>query len=67
MNKFLFIIQLFLKAFLIFLIAFVWLRFFLDKLWLAIAISSAITIVILLLSLAATRKNNQKKYLKQKD
>lgn len=67
MNKFLFIIQLFLKAFLIFLIAFVWLRFFLDKIWLAIVISSAITIVILLLSLAATRKNNQKKYLKQKE
>lgn len=67
MNKFLFIIQLLLKAFLIFLIAFVWLRFFLDKLWLAIVISSAVTIIILLLSLAVKSKNNQKKYLKQKE
>ncbi len=67
MNKILIILQLLLKASLIFLISFIWLRYFLERLWLILTLSFAITGVILLLSSAYLRRKNKKNHLKQKE
>ena len=67
MKKFLFVIQVFIKCALIFLIAFIWLRFMLDSLWLSLIISFAITLVIELFSVFLTRKKGRKNNLKIKE
>lgn len=67
MKRFLFIIQAFIKCALIFLIAFIWLRFIFDAFWLSLIISFVITLVIELLSVFLTRKKGAKNNLKIKE
>lgn len=67
MQRVLFIFQKFLKCGLVFLIAFVWLRFLLSSVWLAGLISFAITLVIELFSLYLNKKSKNKTSLKIKE
>ncbi|MBO5022101.1 MAG: hypothetical protein J6C53_01280 [Clostridia bacterium] len=67
MQKVLFIFQFILKTSLIFAIAFIWLRFYLNSLWLAIGISVAITLVVLWILGAINKKRGVKANLKIKE
>lgn len=67
MKKFLFILQVFIKCALIFLIAFIWLRYIFDSLWLSIILSFSITFLIELLSILFNRKKGTKNNLKIKE
>ena len=67
MKKFLFIIQIFIKCSLIFLIAFIWLRFVLDSIWLALSLSFIITVIIELITTFFKRKNGIKNSLQVKE
>lgn len=67
MRKLLFILQIFIKCSLIFLICFIWLRFILDSLWLAIILSFAITLTIELITVTFKRSKGIKNSLKAKE
>lgn len=61
MKKILLLFQEFIKCLLFFLLSFIWLRFFLNKMWLIIVISTFITILLEGITLCF----NRKKLLKQ--
>ncbi len=67
MQKFLFIFQKLLKCGLIFLIAFIWLRFVLSSIWISGLLAFTITIIIEFISIYFKRKNINKTYLKIKE
>ncbi len=67
MKKILFLFQFILKCSLIFLIAFIWLRFFLHKLWLSFTLALAITCLTELAIYIFKKKNNNKMNLKLKE
>ena len=67
MRKLLIILQIFIKCSLIFLICFIWLRFILDSLWLAIILSFAITLTIELITVMFKRSKGIKNSLKAKE
>lgn len=67
MKKFLFIFQILLKLLLVFLIAFVWLRFFLDSVWVSLALSLGITIAFEILHTTLKRKSKTRESLKIKE
>lgn len=67
MNKIFIVLQILIKCFLIFLIAFVWLRFVLDSMWLALILSFGITLIIELVSVFLKKKKGVKNYLKSKE
>lgn len=67
MRKINFVFQEILKFFLIFLISFVWIRYFLRKLWLAVLISMIVSTVLYLIFLLLKRKKKIKNGLKLKE
>lgn len=67
MQRFLFILQIFLKSSMIFFIAFIWLNFFLKTIWLSGLIAFGITLIIEFISLFFKKKNNHKNHLKIKE
>ena len=67
MNKILLVFQILLKSSLIFLLAFIWLRFFVDKSWLAALIALAVTAVLQVLSHFISKKSSAKNPLKMKE
>ena len=67
MKKLLLLFQVLLKCGLIFLIAFIWLRYFLHSLWLSFIIATALTIIVELASCLYMRKNKNKMNLKIKE
>ena len=67
MKKILFLLQVILKCGLIFLIAFIWLRYFLHSLWLSSVIATAITLFIEICSFLIKQKNKDKLNLKLKE
>ena len=67
MRKLFFLFQVLLKCGLIFLIAFIWLRYFLHTLWLSCLLATVITIFVEITSYAFKRKNNNRMNLKLKE
>lgn len=67
MKKLLFLFQILLKCGLIFLIAFIWLRYFLRSLWLSCVIAGALTLIIELASYLFKKSNKNKMNLKLKE
>lgn len=67
MQRFLHILQIILKCSLIFLIAFIWLRFIFSSIWLSGAIAFGITLLIEFISLYFKRKSKNKSSLKLKE
>lgn len=67
MKKFNFILQEFLKILLLFLISFVWTRYFLKKLWLTILVSSIIVVFSYGIMTITNKKKKTKTKLKQKE
>lgn len=67
MKKFLFLFQQFIKCSLIYFIAFIWLRFFLNELWQILLSSFIITFVIELGSILFSKKKSNSSYLKFKE
>ncbi len=67
MKKINFYLQEVLKFLLIFLISFVWSKYFFHKLWLAILISLSLSAIIYITILLITRKKRQKNTLKLKE
>ncbi|MGN1200813.1 MAG: hypothetical protein ACI4R8_00920 [Candidatus Caccovivens sp.] len=67
MRKFNLLLQEFLKITLIFLLCFVWLRYFLRKLWLAILISVVLTLLFYLVLLYFSHKKKSVQGLKIKE
>ena len=67
MRRFFFILQILLKSFLIYLIAFIWLKFILDSFWLASILSFAITLFLNIIGVIINKKKNLKSSLKIKE
>lgn len=67
MQRFLFILQVLLKCSMIFLIAFIWLRFLLSSSWISGIIAFSVTLFIELISLYLKKKNKNKTSLKLKE
>jgi hypothetical protein len=67
MKKILYLFQILLKFSLIFFIVFIWLKFLLSSLWVAIVLSLAITIIVELVLTLFSKKKNGKKALKLKE
>ncbi len=67
MRKINFIFQEVLKIFLIFLLSFIWIRYFVRRLWLTVLISAIITLTIYLILYFIKRKKKNKEGLKIKE
>lgn len=67
MKKFLFVLQVFIKCFLIFLILFIWLRYLFNSLWLSLLIAFAVTLFVELISIFIKKKKGDKTNLKIKE
>ncbi len=67
MKKILFLLQVFIKCFIIFLVFFIWLRYILDSVWLSILISFTLTVIIEIISLFLSKRKGVKTNLKQKE
>lgn len=67
MKLILFVLQKFLKLSLIFLIFFIWLRFFTKSLWISIFISTIATIIVEIITFIFSNKNKSKESLKIKE
>ena len=67
MRRFFFILQILLKSFLLYLIAFIWLKFILDSFWLASILSFAITLFLNIIGVIINKKKNLKSSLKIKE
>lgn len=67
MKKLLFVLQILLKLSLVFLIAFIWLRFFLDSIWLSLVIAVGITILFEIAHRYFQKKSKTREDLKIKE
>lgn len=67
MRKLLFILQILLKLFLVFMISFIWTRFFLNSIWLSLLISLGITVLFEIIHRYFQRKSKSKSNLKLKE
>lgn len=67
MKKILYVLQILLKLMLVFSIAFIWLRFFLNSIWLILSISLTITILFEIAHRYFQRKNKSRENLKIKE
>lgn len=67
MKKLLFLLQIILKCSLIFFLAFIWLKYFINALWISIVSAVGITILIEIVSFILSKKRKNAKDLKLKE